>query len=374
MPESTSLIPGGTKNGVIFRANHRIVCLASQPLWRSRFTKFRVAVDMNGQAYAVKQLLSDRASLVPAWENQPAESQLAVTPMAMIVREVSLARFLGGHLVPHQVLRYGSEIFIVMPLMQDTLTTLAADMPREDRAAVARGIARQLARQLLAFHQRDVSHTDVKLSNALWDHEGRAILCDFGLATALPSGLSQKRHRGTPRCSAPEVALGLPFTTKVDSWSLGILLTEFHIGEKAENPFSASEKDLPNGPSPMHARWYFAATQHQAFAVWRRRVMRGDQLLFTELLMAVEEDTIWGRFFKPIVHQDPELAALVIGRMLDDTSYTRASMQDVVIALGDLDDATAPADVRWSKLPTRDPRRQYALHALRQLADRLQQP
>lgn len=371
VPEPVSVIPGGAKTGVLFRANHRVVFYASQPLWRSRYSKFRIAVDAEGHPYALKQLKSDRAVFAPEWDATAGESSLVVTPMSMIVREVSLSRFLGGHLVPAHVLRYGNEIFIVMPLMQDTLATLAADLSPSGKVAVARSVARQLAAQLLDCHHRDVAHTDVKLSNALWDREGRAILSDFGLATSLAGGLSQKRHRGTPRCSAPEVALGLPFTAKVDVWSLGILLTEFHVGDKNTNPFSAGPDEMPqHGPSPMHARWYFAATKHQAFAVWRRRLMRGDQLLFTELLVAVEEDNAFGKFFRPMVHQDPVLAAFVIGRMLDDSSHGRATMHDVATALGSLE-PTGVQEPQWPTLPMRDPRRKNALEHLQQLAQRL---
>jgi len=368
VPEPTAMVVGGAKVGAIFRANHRAVYFASQPLWRSRFSKFRVAVDTEGQAWAVKQLVSDRPTSAPAWEGNAAESRLVITPMSMILREVSLARFLGGHLAPHQVLRYGNEIFIIMPLMQDTLATLASDIPAQEKAVVVRAVALQVAKQLLDFHQRDVAHTDVKLSNALWDRDGRVLLSDFGLATSLPGGLSQKRHRGTPRCSAPEVALGLPFGTKVDTWSLGILLAEFHAGSKQHNPFSCSMKseEITAHASPMHARWYFAASQHQAFAAWRKRVMRGDQLLFTELLIAVEEDSIWGNFFRPMVHQDPELAAFVIGRMLDDTAHGRAAMNDVVNALSALAHSVAGTP-GWANLPAHDPRRQNALHALHNL-------
>lgn len=368
VPEPIALNNSGTKTGVLFRANHRVVFFASQPLWRSRYSKFRVAVDIEGRAWAVKQLTSDRPVFAPPWDVSAAETGLVITPMSMIVREVSLSRFLGGHLVPQHVLRYANEIFIVMPLMQDTLATLAADLPSDGKIAVARSVARQLATQLLDCHERGVAHTDVKLSNALWDRDGRALLSDFGLATSLPGGLSQKRHRGTPRCSAPEVALGLPFTSKVDVWSLGILLTEFHVGDKNTNPFSAGpDEALQHGPSPMHARWYFAATQHQAFSEWRKRLMRGEQLLFTELLLAVEKDDPFGKFFRPIVMQDPVLAVLVISRMLDESSHSRATMQEVVATLAAIEPVEL-AEPTWTSLPARDPRRHFALDSLRLLA------
>ena len=72
-------------------------------------------------------------------------------------------------------------------------------------------------------------HGDVNPSNAIIDANGRATLCDFGIARALGSG---GPVRGTHAYMAPEQVRGEAWTAATDVFALGIILWEMLAGER----------------------------------------------------------------------------------------------------------------------------------------------
>ena len=73
--------------------------------------------------------------------------------------------------------------------------------------------------------------------------EGDVKLGDFGYAAQLTKDMDVRRTVvGTPSWMAPELISGRPYDTKVDLWSLGIVLLELAEGEPPylkENPMKA---------------------------------------------------------------------------------------------------------------------------------------
>ena len=91
-------------------------------------------------------------------------------------------------------------------------------------------------------HQRLVLHQDIKPSNVLVTEQGKVQLVDFGLSTALSS-----TERQLPRIAlsygytAPEALQGLPPSTALDVYSLGMLMHQLLCG------INANQKMAPAG-------------------------------------------------------------------------------------------------------------------------------
>jgi len=105
-------------------------------------------------------------------------------------------------------------------------------------------IARQLAAGIDYAHAHNVIHRDLKPENVMFD-EGRAMLCDFGIARAIvraaeaevsPGGLAV----GTPAYMSPEQAAGRPLDQRTDVYALACVIYEMLAGEP---PFT--------GPTPQ---------------------------------------------------------------------------------------------------------------------------
>ncbi|PYP28495.1 MAG: hypothetical protein DMD55_05205 [Gemmatimonadetes bacterium] len=83
-------------------------------------------------------------------------------------------------------------------------------------------------------HQRGVVHRDVKPANIMFDHDGRAMLTDFGISKALQAATGFTATGmiiGTPHYMAPEQAKGLTVDGRADEYSLGIVGYRMITGE-----------------------------------------------------------------------------------------------------------------------------------------------
>ena len=95
----------------------------------------------------------------------------------------------------------------------------------------------QIAEGLSAAHEQGILHRDLKPSNVLVTQDGRAKICDFGLAKLLePLGESDSTDShlhsaaGTLTYMAPEQLLGEKLDARTDVYALGELLYEMATG------------------------------------------------------------------------------------------------------------------------------------------------
>ena len=76
------------------------------------------------------------------------------------------------------------------------------------------------------FHSYGITHRDLKLDNVLMtseDDDADIKILDFGLSKIVGPNEKCSEPYGTVTYCAPEIILNIPYTKKVDSWSLGVI-------------------------------------------------------------------------------------------------------------------------------------------------------
>ena len=78
------------------------------------------------------------------------------------------------------------------------------------------------------LHDMGVIHRDLKPANILVDNECQIRIADYGLARGhFENNRSKSPHVVTRNYRAPEVAIGESYDSKVDLFSMGVILYEF---------------------------------------------------------------------------------------------------------------------------------------------------
>ncbi|KAJ0105193.1 hypothetical protein Patl1_19460 [Pistacia atlantica] len=115
----------------------------------------------------------------------------------------------------------------------------------KERLKIALGTAKGLA---YLHHEclEWVIHCDVKPENILLDSEFEPKIADFGLAKLSQRGKRNSevsRIRGTKGDMAPEGAMNLPITSKVDVYSYGVVILEIVKGIRVSYPVAVEDGD-----------------------------------------------------------------------------------------------------------------------------------
>jgi eukaryotic-like serine/threonine-protein kinase len=178
-----------------------------------------------------------------------------------ILREAQRASALTSERIAsvHDVLEENGEVFVVMEYVEGE--TLRQHFRHPITLEEFFQIATQCAEALLAAHEHNIVHCDIKPENIMLTPEGHVKILDFGLAKHLPrsdqsSTLgSSGMLAGTPAYMAPEVLLESLPDARTDIFSLGIVFYEMLT---QRNPFyegsfvATSECTLHATPVAIH--------------------------------------------------------------------------------------------------------------------------
>lgn len=91
------------------------------------------------------------------------------------------------------------------------------------------------------MHTQGVVHRDIKPENIMVTKDGVLKFIDFGLAKRQDHTKKLQSIAGTPSYMAPEMLNGEKYTSKVDTWAMGVLLYTFMSGYL---PFQGSRSEL----------------------------------------------------------------------------------------------------------------------------------
>jgi eukaryotic-like serine/threonine-protein kinase len=132
----------------------------------------------------------------------------------------------------HELFHAEAQWFFSMELIEgepfDRWVRTAQGALDLDRLRSALG---QLARGVQAIHGAGQLHRDLKPSNVLVTAEGRVVVLDFGLATAITDDAPHSGAvLGTPAYMAPEQAKGAAATQASDWYAVGVMLFEALTG------------------------------------------------------------------------------------------------------------------------------------------------
>jgi serine/threonine protein kinase len=170
---------------------------------------------------------------------------------AILARFEREARILAGLAHPnivaiHDVGNEDGRPFVVMELLEgQTLSALLTTGPVPQARAVA--ITLQIAKGLVAAHDKGIIHRDLKPSNVMIGKRDHTKLLDFGLAKelglefegsatdalAIPGHTHKGTLLGTVGYMAPEQVRGEGVDARSDLFAVGVLLLEMLTGKQA---------------------------------------------------------------------------------------------------------------------------------------------
>ncbi|WP_395294612.1 protein kinase [Kitasatospora hibisci] len=150
------------------------------------------------------------------------------------------------------------ELYLVMQRVPGVSLAdlIAEDAPFPIERAAA--VAAQLCAALAAVHAVPVVHRDLKPSNVMVRDDGRIVLLDLGIATALDTEATRLTLTGAPVGSpsymAPEQALGAATDPRSDLYALGCLLHAMIAGEepfRAPTALGVLRRHVDEAPVPL---------------------------------------------------------------------------------------------------------------------------
>jgi serine/threonine protein kinase len=127
--------------------------------------------------------------------------------------------------------RFGNHVLLWM----DFCTPLPYILRERLSSSKLRDYVTDMASGLAYLHEKRIMHRDLKPQNMLVDYDGRLVIADLGLAIQVPdetlwetgrNDASYTREVCTRWWRPPEVLLSIPYTWRIDVWSMGCIVYE----------------------------------------------------------------------------------------------------------------------------------------------------
>ena len=147
-----------------------------------------------------------------------------------------------------------NNFYLVMPLAtKGQLYRVLRKFRKFDERTAAQILRETIsALQYLHSFNPPIIHRDIKPENLLLNEGGRILLADFGWSNFSDGGV-RKTFCGTPEYIAPEMLLKKGHDTRVDIWSVGVLMFELLSGY---SPFVAkSNQELYQNIRRLKIQW-----------------------------------------------------------------------------------------------------------------------
>ncbi len=214
-----------------------------------------------GEVYLAEDTKLERKvalKFLPAWLSEDRDARQRMIEEARAASKLNHPNIVGVYSLEE----YRGRFFIVMEYVDGiSLKEMAPKPPLETIISITIDICRGLE----AAHRAGIVHLDIKPQNILMDKEGRAKICDFGIATYKGrSDHDRKTTAGTTAYMSPEQAQGIETDWRSDIFSLGAMLYEIASGRlpfegeyeaallysiinESPKPLGRQRPDLPDG-------------------------------------------------------------------------------------------------------------------------------
>eukprot|EP01125_Pyxidicula_operculata_P016769 TRINITY_DN57_c0_g1_i1.p1 TRINITY_DN57_c0_g1~~TRINITY_DN57_c0_g1_i1.p1 ORF type:complete len:920 (-),score=290.32 TRINITY_DN57_c0_g1_i1:464-3223(-) len=182
-----------------------------------------------GQIFSATEVKSGNVIAIKEMILKPSQKESLIAEMAIMKqsKHENVVSFMGAY-------NANGKIWVAMELMDAGCLTEVLDEFSDlqmNEGQIAR-VCQEVLKALSFMHSMHCIHRDIKSDNILLNSKGEIKLADFGFSCQLTKEKAKRTSViGTPYWMPPEIIGGQEYGTKVDIWSLGIMVMEMTEGE-----------------------------------------------------------------------------------------------------------------------------------------------